>query len=310
MCALEAFQNLSQQVALGVYVAAKLDQEMFENSNRFEERFMIQFVDDLQILLESEEKVPPRQIPQNYSTKPLTMDIAFMKNETEPKRKAGIWGELKGLFNLKKTSKPAELKKKKFDVLPYLKGLVFSADSQRDSSDSDSNPSQQPGTIELSSQSGRRSDSKPLRGDPQKQSRSTLPKASIMNNLVGSSQDSRRNLTVDGQSQTGRGTFREDSHDFFRRKPDEEFKDLSAQEFQILSVRSNLRNQKSHNLSDDDFDTNFDRRADLNQFKSDEDSPAKPRNKRVKTENREQPKLSSSRFIRGSVSRRHLKRQN
>ena len=316
-----AFQFLAEQISLGIYISAKLDQEMFENSNRFEERFMFTCIDDLQTLLECEEKVAPRKIPENYSTRPLTLNIAFQKTEAEPKRKAGIFRNLKGLFSLKQTIKNEEVKKKKFDVLPYLKGLIFSVDSFGNSKDGEVEfSSDDMEHIELatlnedasrkSSRNLRRSSKRGTRKRPSgsmlaRESRSSLPKPSISNNRPSSG--SNKEADFDQQSRSRR-TFKEDTQDFHSRfSKGEEFRDTSSKDFRLLSVRSNLRNEHSKQFSDEDFgDEKVRNRNSPGRFKSDEELKERARPARVKTESSRGSRDLASRFIRGSVSKRNL----
>jgi hypothetical protein len=290
---------------------------MFENSNRYEERFMIRFVDDLQILLESEDKVPPRQIPENYQTKPLTMNIAFMKNEEEQKRRAGVFNNLKGLFKLEKTAKHEDVKKKKFDVLPYLKGLIFSVDSFGNSKDGEVEfSSDNFEQIELESLNSQRKSTRSSRKKGSRRSsrpniqnsKSTLPKPSIINNMPPSQQSPKKNRRE--SLSNSRGTFKEDTQDNFSRfSKREEFRDVSSKDFRLLSVKSNLRNEKLDSFSEEELQSKR-----IVGFKSDEDvDKSKVLPVRIKTENGRSSKISgkfSSRFIRGSVSRRSLNRKN
>ena len=112
-------QTVAEQSIFGIYLSAKLDDEMFENSNRFEERFMTPFITDVEILLETEDRIPVRPIPPNDNPDKIG-DLIRVNTDLPEGKEAEEKVEVKKARGVKK--------KNKFNILPFLKGLVFSFD--------------------------------------------------------------------------------------------------------------------------------------------------------------------------------------
>ena len=94
---------------------------MFENSNRFEEKFMTPFITDVEILLETEDRIPVRPIPPNDSVDKIGDLIGVNTDFPEGK-------EAEEKVEVKVEKARGVKKKNKFNILPFLKGLVFSFD--------------------------------------------------------------------------------------------------------------------------------------------------------------------------------------